>query len=517
MAGPEALALAGAGVGPRAPTSGGPAVFDVTRFGAVGDGRTLCTRTLQRAIDACAATSGGVVLVPPGRYLTGALMLRSRVNIHLSAGATLLASQRPQDFPAIKGRDEGIERTLHSSLLTGFDLERVAITGQGVLDGQGAPWWEAHIATWKMRTDAHLPRESENPAGAPLRWPRPRVISLIRCHDVLVDGLLIKDTPFYAIHLTYCEDVLVRGVTTQQAIDAHNTAVVIDSSKRVTIAGCRLTHGGDAIGIKSGYNEDGRRVGISSEDILIADCQMYHLGSSGVAIGSETAGGIRNLVITDCVIDQSRNAVHIRSPRGRGGTVENIRMTNVVIDRVQECAIRISHFFDSVRMGALKDSVRRNLETARSRSAPVDEGTPAFRNFTFSGLTVARAQQMALIEGLPERPIRGLVFQDIEASELKHGIACSLAAQMTISNLTVGTLEAPAVDAREVEGLEIHRLKVPQPCQEAPAVWLENASRVFIHGCHVGAPSPGYQWLRQEQSSRVTLANNDVPPSPPTR
>jgi polygalacturonase len=491
-------------------------VTDVVRFGARGDGRTLSTGALQKAIDACAAAGGGLVLVPPGRYLTGALTLRSHIHLHLLAGATLLASQRPEDFPVIKGRDEGVERTLHSSMLTGFDLEGVAITGDGVLDGQGAPWWEAYATTWKMRLDAQLPREAENPAGAPLKWPRPRTIHLIRCRGVLIEGLLINDNPFYGIHLTYCEDVLIRKLTTRQQIDAHSTAVVIDSSRRVTIADSVISHGGDGIGIKSGYNEDGRRVGIPAEDIVISNCRLFHYGSSALAIGSETAGGLRNLLVSDCLIAEGKNGIHIRSPRGRGGVVENLRFRNLAIENITEVALRISNFFDSVRMDVFKGSMRRNPETARSLLVPVNEGTPTVRELTFSGITVNRVQQVATLEGLPERFIRGVRFENLEVGEAKAGISCNLAARVTISNFVVGALEGPAVDAREVEALEIHRLRAPRPAPDTPVVWLENTSAAFIHGCDVVPPPgiPAYQWLRQEQSRRVTLASNSVPAPP---
>jgi len=510
---PGAVTPALAAVRPVAPALPAGALFDVTRFGARGDGKTLNTAALQKAIDACGAAGGGTVLVPAGRFLTGALDLRSRVHLEVAGGATLLASQRPDDFPVIKGRDEGVERTLHSSLLNGLDLEQVAITGDGVLDGQGAPWWEAYAATWKMRVEAQLPREAENPAAAPLKWPRPRVIHLTRCRDVLIEGLLINDNPFYGVHLTYCQDVLIRKVTTRQQIDAHSTGLVIDSSRRVSIVECEISHGGDGIGIKSGYNEDGRRVNLPAEDIVISHCRLSHFGSSAFAIGSETAGGIRNVLVSDCLIDQGKNGIHVRSPRGRGGVVENLRVENVMIDGIREVALRISNFFDSVRMDVLKGPVRKNLETARSRLAPVDEGTPTFRNFSFCGVAVGRTQQVATVEGLPERYIQGVLFQDVSAAEAKGGISCTLAARVTISNFGVGTLEGPAVDAREMEALEIHRLQAPRPFPDSPVVWLENVSGAFVHGCDVGTPSgpPGYVWLRQDQSRRVNVAANAVP------
>jgi polygalacturonase len=503
---------------PPRPAPAGTHLFDVIRFGAVGDGRTPCTEALQRAIDACGAAGGGTVLVPPGRYATGALTLRSHVELHLSSGATLVASTRPEDFPALKGRDEGVERTIHSSLVNGLDLQNVAITGQGVLDGQGEPWWQAHQATRKMRVDANVPREAENPAGAPLKWPRPRVINLIRCKDVLIEGVTVADTPFYGVHLVYCENVVLDRVTTTQRTSASTTAIAIDSCRRVRIANSVVSKGGDGIGIKAGFNEDGRRVGIPSEDILITNCHLFGFGTTGLAIGSETAAGIRNVVISNCVIQDGANAIQIRAPRGRGGVVEQIRFCDLVMDRITYTGIKITHFFDSIRMDPTASGpIRRNMEMARSRKAPIDVGTPTFRDFSFSGLTVGKTRQLVLVEGLPERFIRGLAFENIRVDEAAGGITLTMAAEVTVSNFSVGKLQSPAVDAREVERLEVHRLKWARPFADAPAIWLENVAGAFVHGCDVADAGPGYQWLRQEQSREVTLASNAVPAPPPPK
>jgi polygalacturonase len=491
-------------------------VHDVTRFGAIADGRTPCTEALQRALDACGNGGGGTVFVPPGVYATGALQLRSRTHLHLAPGATLLASQRPEDFPPIRGRDEGIERNVHSSLLTGIDLEDVSITGPGLLDGQGESWWRADEVTRKLRVDRKMPREAEHPEDAPLRWPRPRVINLIRCRNVVIDGLTIKDGPCWNVHLVYCDGVIVERLTTYQKRDARGTdGVVVDSSKRVRIAHCALGSGSDCVAIKSGYNEDGRRVGIPSEDILISHCHMYHTTASGVAIGSETTGGVRNVVVSDCVIEDGLSGIFVRAPRGRGGLVENLRFTNIVMDRIVEQGIKITHFFDSIRMegrfGFKPTFARSNVETARSRRAPIDEGTPTFRQFEFSGIRIKQARDVAVVEGLPERYIRGVTFDGFSVSKAKTGFSCALVAEVTISNCTMGTLETPAVDAREAERLEIYRLKVARPQPAVPAVWLETVTGAFIHGCDVVDAGPGFAWMRQDQSSGVTLAANHAP------
>jgi hypothetical protein len=295
--------------------------------------------------------------------------------------------------------------------------------------------------------------------------------------------------------------------------------VVVDSSRHVRIANCSIRSGSDCVALKSGYNEDGRRVGLPCEDVVITNCHMPHTTASGLAIGSETTGSIRDIVISNCVMHDCLSGMHVRSPRGRGGVVERVRVTNLVIDNVAEMAIKMSHFFDSVRMegrfGLYPSTGRRNPETARSRTVPVGEGTPCFRDFEFSGLTLGKMRDIALLEGLPERFIRGVSFQDITARQAKAGIYCSMVAEVSISNLVVEALETPAVDARDVEHLEVHRLRCSKPSSAVPAVWLENVSDAFIHGCYVGDAGPGFEWLRQQQSRAVTLTDNRVPGKSP--
>jgi hypothetical protein len=517
--------LGGAAISARpragAPQPSSPGVFEIDRFAPARDGKTPATAALQRAIDACAAGGGGTVVVSRGSYLTGPLHLRSHVNLHLEAGAVLLASPRPADYGSVRGRDEGVERDVYASIVTGVDLVNISITGDGLIDGQGEAWWRADDVVRKARLDAKLAREAENPAGLSLRWPRPRAINLIRCKDVIIEGVTIKDSPSINVHLVYCEDVVIDHLCTyQQRIARGTDGVQIDSSKRVRVIDSSISAGADCIAIKSGYNQDGRRVNKPTEDVLIAGCHLFHSMGSGVALGSETAGSIRNVLVSNCVIDDCLSGMHIRSPRGRGGVVERLRVSNVVMDGIREMALKISQFYDTINMegyfATRAGPGRSNLEIARSRKAPVDEGTPTLRDLAFVGLTIGQAREVALIEGLPERFIRGLVLQDIAAPRVAGGIACALAAEVCISNVTLGGLEGPAVDAREVERLELYRLRCPQPHPGVPAVWLENVAGAFVHGCDVGDPGGGAPWLRDQQTQGLVLAGNRAPHSSAT-
>jgi polygalacturonase len=460
-------------------------VFEVTRFGAVGDGKTPATVAVQRAIDRCAAAGGGMVRFPAGRYLCGALFLRSGTCLHLSAGAVLVASERPEDFPPVRSRWEGIERTTHASLINGDELEGVTVEGPGAIDGAGGPWWKIHEETKQIRLARNLPREAENPPDAPLRWPRPRAITLLRCREVLVRGLTITDAPSYNLHLIYCQDVMVNGLTIVGLEGQNSDGIHVDSCQRVLIANCSIASGGESIALKSGYNEDGRRVGIPCEDVLVTNCNLSRSYGAGIACGSETAAWIRNVTISNCTITQCRLGLHIRSPRGRGGGIERVTCNNLVFDKIRESGVMITHYFDSVRMDNVfgePAAADGNPETDRSLKVTAGPGTPTFRDVQFRRLTMGAVREVATIEGLAERFIEGLILDGISASQAATGVLCRRVTSLQIDGLAVDPTKGPAVAARDIRGLRIHRLRSMVPYGRAP-IQLENVHGAFIQGC----------------------------------
>jgi hypothetical protein len=497
---------------PRPDRAGKQHLFDVTTFGAIGDGRTPATAAIQRAIDACDKAGGGLVLVPAGQYVSGALFLRSKIEFHVAAGATLLASQRFDDFPPIKGRWEGVERMTYSSLLTGEDLEDVVLSGAGLLDGQGPPWWDAFATNRKLRVDRGLPREAPEPPEAPLKWPCPRIVNLIRCQRVAIRGLRFENAPSWNLHLLYCQDVVVEDLNMVGLQAQLASGLVVDSCKRVRVSNCSIGSGADCIGLKSGYNEDGRRVGLPCEDVIISGCQFFDSNGAGVSIGSETAAWIRNVQISDCTMTNTRSAFHFRSTRGRGGGIERVRVVGCIADRLAQAAIVLLPFFDSVRMETYLTGLpmlKNNPETNREVAVAAGEGTPTFRNISFSGLTVGNAPDVATIEGLPERFIHDISLIDISAGRMVGGVSCANAKNIVIRGLSLETRARPAVAARNVEGLEIAGLRATQTpgATPAPVIHFDNVNGAFVHGCSVPA---GAELVRSagEHNRDVTVTGN---------
>ena len=488
--------------------AGRAGVFAVTSFGAVGDGKTLATAAIQKAIDACSAAGGGLVVVPPGRYLSGALFLRSHVHLHLEAGATLLASQRFSDFPAIEGRWEGVECKIYASLLTGVDLEGVTITGPGELEGQGSPWWAAHAETRKLRVAAGLKREQENPPGSPLKWPRPRLINLIRCQRVLIGDVQMTESPSYAVHIVYCQNVRIENVTVLALHTSNVDGLIIDSCRDVRVSDCSIGSGSDCIGVKAGFGKDGRDVAISSEDIVVTNCHLHSSGGTAIAIGSETSGGIRNVTISNSTISKCHDGIYIKSARGRGGVVEGVRVSNLVMGELVRAAVIVSTYFDSI----LNNSTVRdpnNPETNRTAKFPVDEGTPTIRHIDVDGVSAFDLERVLVVEGLPERFLQNLRFQNIVAGRVKTGVTLSRARGVSVSGLSVDCSPGPLVQASDVDRLELHRMQVAEPSRRDPVIDLADVNDAFIHGCDVGPGAP--RFISAERCRGLMRANNRAP------
>lgn len=393
-------------------------VFNLRQFGGVGDGQTLNSAAFARAVAACEKAGGGTVLVPAGRYLTGAIELKSHVRLCLDEGATLLASQRAADYPLVEYVWAPGKHWI-SSLIYAHDAEEVAVCGRGTIDGQGATWWAPILAAKARRrrganstaAPATQPAVSADlPDGTPdLPHGRPQLIRFVRCSNVLIDGITLVDAPEWNIHPLLCERVRINGVSITAHIPSPNTdGINPESCRTVQISNCRIDNGDDCVTLKSGLNEAGRKMNRPDEDITITNCVMYH-GHGGVTIGSEMSGGVRNVVVTNCVFHGTDNGIRIKSQRGRGGIVEGIAISNVAMEDV-------AHPFIITSFYAGKD-------TAEDRF-PVDEGTPRLRDMLVSNVTARGATDAGAITGLQEMPISDLTFSNVHV-RAKKGFSCT--------------------------------------------------------------------------------------------
>jgi polygalacturonase len=473
----------------------GPAV-NVLDFGAVGDGRTLCTAALQAAINACADAGGGKVFVPPGKYLTGPIFLKSNLEFEVQAGATLLGSTNLSDYPTIEGWWEGLERTIYASLVTGIDLENIAITGRGVLDGQGAVWLEKWGQTQELRKKLGiLGREPENPPGSPLPWPRPRMINFYRSHNLLLSGLTIQNSPSWTVHPVLCEGVRIEGLTILNPRDSWNTdGIDPESCRNVRISDCYISTGDDCIMIKSGYKQIPGKPFPPSENIVVTNC-VFNDGGCGVGIGSETAGGVRNVAISNCACEGTTCGLYFRTARGRGNVVENISAVNFVMRNIRDTAVVVSMLYE---------------DQDRNSAQPVDERTPTFRNFHCSDILVDGAEQAVVVEGLPESPVQALALDNVFVKAAGKGVSCSHARGFSLSNAVVNAESGPPIQCKNVRDLELVRVRTSKPGPNEPAVGLEEVQEAVVQSCSAAAGSSALVRLKGGGNRDITLSLNRV-------
>jgi len=461
--------------------AGTSAFFDVTGYGAVSDGKTLCTQAIQKAVDACNAAGGGTVYLPAGRFLSGAIFLKSNVTLNIGEGATLLASTNFEDFPPIKpGWQTRSDDTRRSSLITGLDLENIAVTGRGTLNGQGKPWWDA------LRQD----NDRKDGRQKILTYGRPRVINLYRCRNVLIEGVTIVDSPSWTVHPVGCDNLVVNGISIINPESGPNTdGVNPESCRNVRIANCFIDTGDDCITLKSGEDEEGRLKARPTENVTITNCVMYK-GHGAVVIGSEMSGGVRNVAASNIVCVGTDRAVRIKSTRGRGGVVENIRFSNFVVENVAE-PIYITTFY------------------TKTPPEPVSERTPIFRDIAISHFTIKNCPCTAKIFGLPEMPIQQLRITDVTAST-QAGFRCDSVAGLELQNVQVNVEKGPAFEFSNCKDLELRAVKTTNPRADVPVVRMENVRDAFIQGCRAYPGTGGFLELAGKTTGGIVLVGNEL-------
>lgn len=405
-------------------------------FGAVADGETLNTAAFERALSALEHRGGGTLVVPPGVWLTGPIRLRSRVNLHLAPGALIQFSRDHTLYPMRVFDIRGEKQVDTTSPLFGDHLEDIAITGAGVIDGGGEAWrlikkakvtesfWQNLVASggvlndrgdewWPSRAalegatavQALEARGSVQPADyEPYRlFLRPRLLRLLDCRRVLIEGVTFRNAPNWTLHLWLCEDVTLRDVKVFNARWAQNSdALDFDSCRRVHVRGCIISTGDDGLCLKSGKDRAGRRLGVPTEDVLIEDCTVYE-GHGGFTIGSEMSGGVRNVLVQNCTFIGTACGLRFKTARGRGGVVENIHLRGIRMRAIEGSAIDFNFFYFSEGQ-------------ATAPAPPVTEETPLFRNILFEDIVSHGSKSALRLRGLPEMPLRDVTFRNVSLS-----------------------------------------------------------------------------------------------------
>ena len=376
--------------------------FDITRYGAVADGRTDCTAALAAAIHACVAAGGGHVVVPAGGFLTGPIRLQSNVDLHLAATNSVLrfSTNFAAYLPAVLTRFEGIECYNYSPLISAVAQHNVAVTGPGTLDGQAddsswLAWKGGKHAVPGTQTAARTRLDEMNNHDVPVDqrrfgagdFLRPDFVQFQRCENVLIEGVNLRRSPMWELHPLLCTNVTVRGVDIFSH-GANNDGCDPESCRDVLIEKCRFDTGDDCIAIKSGRNNDGRRVGVPSVNLVIRDCTMRD-GHAGTAIGSEISGSCSNVFIENCEMSSPNLvcALRLKSNAVRGGILQNIFMRQVNVGQVKDSVLQIDFLYQEGTNGAFH---------------------PVARNVVMDHITVAQTPRVLNVRGFPAADISGI-------------------------------------------------------------------------------------------------------------
>jgi pectin methylesterase-like acyl-CoA thioesterase len=356
--------------------------FTITDYGAVADGKTMNTDAIDKAMDACDKAGGGNVVVPAGKFLTGPIVLSSSMNLHLDKGATLLMSNKLGDYPNTPGG--------HDNCVSARDCHDVAITGEGVIDGQGEPWWTA------------FNREKYGTRGNPRMPHRPFLVSIRSCTRLLVQGVTLTNSPMFHLAPQACTDAIIDHVTFLSPDRAPNTDALDPSGKNFLISNCYFDVGDDCIAIKAAGRGDAEHP--SCEDFVVTDCTLKH--GHGLSIGGQTAGGLRHLVVRNCTFEDTEAGIRMKAPRGNGGLVDDCLYENIVMKNVKN-PIYITSFYP-------ENTTPKDPTTAPSR--PVGRLTPIWRNIRINNMTATDNPNAGKIVGLPEMPASDITLTNVNIS-----------------------------------------------------------------------------------------------------
>lgn len=437
----------------------------ITDYNAVPGGTVSNTVAINNAIKALANFGGGTVIVPKGIWLTGPITLKSNINLHLEKGAFITFDKNPEEYPVILTDYEGQPRLRAVSPIHAFDEENIAITGDGVIDGNGHEWrplkkfkitnkqWEARkekspyfIETeeggiWyptKTSYEGCLVGEPslDDPDAIAKATPyydhyRPVMTNLVRCNKILIEGVTLQNSPAWNLHPLLCTNLTLRNAFIRNDSFAQNgDGLDLESCRFVDIYNVKFDVGDDAICMKSGKNAIARKIAVPTEHVRIRDCVVYH-GHGGFVVGSEMSRGIRDVVIENCLFIGTDTGIRFKSAIGRGGVVEDITIKDIQMTDIATDAIIFTMGYVLYHLDHEKSDQPEEI---------LEEDIPEFKNITIRDVNCIRAGQAIKIEGLEQLPIHDLTLENVYI-QAKKGIEIKNANQIFLKNVTVTNQE----------------------------------------------------------------------------
>ncbi len=483
-------------------------VVNVADQGAVGDGVTMNTAAFARAIDVCAKAGGGTVQVPSGLWCTGPIRLKSNINLRVERGAVILFSRKFEDYPLIAGFDGTARRYRCVPLLSAYREENVAITGEGMLDGQGEAWrpvkkekltagqWRELVASGgavtadgKMWYPSRGAMEGEDllktldirrgntveEFARAREFLRPVLVQLVDCRSILIDGPTFVNSPSFHIQPVQSENIVLRNVVVRTEWWAQNgDGIDLSSCRNALLYRCVVDAGDDALCIKPGTISRLQKNGPACENILIADCTVFH-GHGGFVIGSESYGGARNIAVRNCTFQGTDVGLRFKSARGRGGVIEKIFVDGIRMAGIAREAILFDMFYDaSPGVASAGDGGRR-----------AEPRIPEFRDFTIRNVTCSGAACAIRITGLEDTPVKNILIEN-STLQAERGMVCRDAEEIALRNVSLLPARGTLIEVERTRGLDIAGGRVPDAIDTVLSVAGERSGQIRIIGMDLG-------------------------------
>jgi DNA sulfur modification protein DndE len=462
---------------------------DIRKYGAIPDGHTLNTKEIADAIDECANKGGGVVLIPAGTWVTGPIELKNNINLHLEQGALLLFSSHLEDYPLIQGLDGSSKKFIVEPPIHGFGLRNIAITGQGIIDGAGEVWrpvkkekqtnsqWKKLVSSggvvsddgkiWWPSTEArdgemylkdldkNITKPTREDYAKAREYLRPNLIQLVKCNGILLDGPTFRNSPRFHVNPMRSENIIIRDINIQTQWYAQNgDGLDLTSCRNVLVYNTTVDAGDDGICIKPAKPRKGDPPSPTCENIVIADCIVYH-AHGGFVIGSESDGGARNISVSNCIFIGTDVGLRFKSMRGRGGLIENIYINGIQMRDINDEAILFDLYYSD------GDPERQATEGADDKTvAVVTPQTPQFRNFFIRNIVCNGASRPLLINGLPELPVKNIHLDSIYVASEK-GALCVDADSIFIQDANFVNSKGAVVLLNQCQNIILNRIVYP--------------------------------------------------------
>lgn len=463
-------------------------------FGGTPDGIVLNTEAFEAAFAALEAKGGGRLVVPSGIWHTGPIVFRSHVNLHLEKGALILFSTDFDLYPLVATSYEGLDTYRCQSPISGRNLENIAITGEGSINGSGDAWrplkkgkindsdWKKKVASggvllndnfW-FPTEKSALGEKRN-ANTPSKdfteedwlsfkdYLRPVMVSFIECKGVFLNGVLFENSPAWNIHPLMCENVIIDGIMVRNPYYSQNgDGLDLESCVNSIVVNTSFDVGDDAICIKSGKNEDGRRRGRPTVNLIVDNCKVFR-GHGGFVVGSEMSGGVRNILVSNCQFMGTDVGLRFKAGRGRGGVVENIHIRDInMFNITTESFVFDLYYGGKSASEALLDNEGKVVEEVLP---PVDETTPAFQDIYVKNVVSRNARRAMYFNGLPEKNIRNIHVENMIVTSLL-GAELSESENIFLKDIYIAPERGPALILNNVKDLKVENFKYPDSLKE---------------------------------------------------